>query len=187
MIRSLGWTVAALLVMGGLCAAQAGPDEKRMDRQIRIFEKVLDTVLVDSPNWLVANQEPSYGYYIEERGAVFSFRASLVGREWWRIWDDDDDDDYDRERSKVNRRQGRKYERGKDELIETLLDFSEVLTTLEDNEWVEINVKLRDARYFREQDLRRLKMKARVSDLRAYNDGRLSEDEATDKIVIEED
>jgi hypothetical protein len=195
-IRILGLAVAALLLTGVLATAQAGPED-RMDRQIRVFEKALDTMLVDSPNWLVANSEPSFGYYLDDHGVVFSFRASLVS-DW--DWDEpgrwlglfksrkhrdrDDDDDWDRDREA--KRQERLYERGKEEVLLTLLDFGEILTTIGDNEVIEISVKLRDAYYFRENDLRRLEVRARASDLRSYYDGRIDEKEAMEKIQVEE-
>jgi hypothetical protein len=195
-VKVLGLAVTALLLTGALATAQAGPED-RMDRQIRVFEKALDTMLVDSPNWLVANSEPSFGYYLDDHGVVFSFRASLVSDWGWgeptRLWnilkhrkhrDDDDDDDWESDREA--KRQERLYERGKEELLLTLLDFGEILTTVADDEWVEISVKLRDAYYFRENDLRRLEMRAKASDLRSYYDGRMGEKEAMEKIQIEE-
>lgn len=187
--------VAALLLAGALSTAQASED--RMDRQIRVFEKALDTMLVDSPNWLVANSEPSFGYYLDDHGVVFSFRASLVSDWDWdepgkwlgllksrKHRDHDDDDDWDRDREA--KRQERLYERGKEELVLTILDFGEILTTVKDTEWIEVSVKLRDAYYFRENDIRRLEMRAKASDLRSYYDGRIGEKEAMEKIQIEE-
>jgi hypothetical protein len=178
------------LITGAASTVLAGSDE-RMDRQIRVFEKALDTMLVDSPNWLVRNSEPTHGYYVGDHGAVFSFRASLVSwwdddhGPWWRWWKDRDDDD--RDWDEVVSRQERKYERGKKEIVESLLDFGEVLSSLDDDDWVEISVKLRDAAYFRENDLRRLEMQIKMRDLRAFYEGRTGEKEVIDKIQIKEE
>ncbi|MBU1948581.1 MAG: hypothetical protein KJ927_07720, partial [Candidatus Eisenbacteria bacterium] len=88
--------VIAFLFLGAFSPAMAG--SKKIDRQIRVFEKAMDVMLVDSPNWLVQNSEPTYGNYIENHGVVFSFRASLVSRwygnkSFWRWFGDDEDDD----------------------------------------------------------------------------------------------
>jgi hypothetical protein len=171
----------------------AGPED-RMDRQIRVFEKAIDTMLIDSPNFLVSNSEPTHGYYVDDHGAVFTFRTSLVskygGWDWWdHLWHRDDDDDHKgkKDRKKIAEKQAELYEDGKEELIETLLTFGEVLTTLGDTEWLEVKVRLRDAYYFKEHDLSRLKMKVKMSDLRAYYDGRLQEEQAAGRIEIDED
>ena len=63
----------------GIGSATAGPDpdSRRMDKQIRIFERVMDDMLVESPNWLVRSAESTRGTYIEGHGAVFSFKVDL--------------------------------------------------------------------------------------------------------------
>ena len=187
----LSLCVIALLCLGAFSTAMAS--SKKIDRQVRIFEKSMDIMLVDSPNWLVQNSEPTYGNYIDDYGVVFSFRASLVSRwygkkSFWHWFDGDDDDDEDsRYYGKEMKRQARRYERGKEEIVETMMDLGDIFTTLGDNDILEIKVKLREAEYFDENDMRKLKMTVRMGDLRAYTDDRLSEDQIIDKIEIEED
>jgi len=196
-LRLVRWAACGLLLVAVTAqTAQAGPEDRR-ERQISVFERALDDMLVESPNWLVRNGEPTYGYYVDDHGAVFSFRASLVsrhnnwGESWWKFWgDDDDDEDYDRNSRSYDReveRQARRYESGKEEIIETILDFGEVLGSMSDTDVLEISVKLRSAPYFRENDLRKLEMKVKMSDLRAYYDGRMSEEAITSAVEVTED
>ncbi len=84
------------------------------------------------------------------------------------------------------KKQERLYSRGKAEIVETLLDFGDALTVLKDDEWVTIEVYLDDADYFYEKELRRLTVKAKMADLRAYADESLSEKEAVKRVQVEE-
>jgi hypothetical protein len=191
--------------------AQAGPRNK-MDRQIRLMERILDDMLVESPNWLVRSSHEARGSYDDGEGVLFTFDADLVhsgyGKKFWKWnwWGDDirieiDDDDYDdddrdrrrdrrEERKRMEerslRKQERLYNRGKTEIVETLLDFGDALTVLGDDEWVTVEVYLDDADYFYEKDLRRLTVKAKMADLRAYAEEKLSEEDAVKRIQIEE-
>jgi hypothetical protein len=141
----------------------------------------------------------------------FNFRN---GNWWNRIWHDDDDnvivingdfdeddledledlehlDKEDREaikkwREKTIARQTKKYERGKTELVDVFLDHSELLTSLKDTDWLELQASLKGAEYFRKNDLRRLVLKAKMSDLRSYSDGKISEAEMIKRIQTKE-
>lgn len=186
---------AGLAAASATHEAQAGPKSRKIDRQIYLFERVLDDVLVESPNFLVRSGDPSRGSYIEGRGAVFDFRTSLVGGQsdsgwkmrWvWNHHDDDDRDDRDRYSAREVERQAKRYKRGKQEILEMLADFGDVLTGLGDDEWLEINARLRGAEYFEDEDLGRLKVKARMRDLRAHGEGSLSEEDLFKKIEMEE-
>ncbi len=135
------------------------------------------------------------------------------GNAWWRFWDDDDGDvivinsddwdwedwedldDSDKEeikkaskswKEKELARQERRYQRGKTEIVELLLDYSDLLSSLPDNEWLEVQASLRRAAYFKKHDLRRLVVRAKMSDLRAFADGKISEEVAKQKIEIKE-
>lgn len=197
----------------GVCAtrSQAGepPGGKKLQRQIHVFERVMDEMLIDSPNWLVSGRDDTRGYYIPGFGTLFSFDAALVSHDWarglqglkilprgsWRLWygdeDDDEDDDGDRdsrksERSRLRDRDERRYERGKDEIRDVLLDFGDSLEAMKSGEWVTVVVYLRDDGVFRDKDISNLVMKIRIDDLRAYGDGKLSDERTVAKIVEEE-
>ncbi len=88
-VRSRAGTLAvalglvSLFIGSTVCSAQAS-DSKVTDktkRQIRIMEKIMDEVLRDSPNLLVFSTDPTHGIYLDEFGVVFTFEASLVGKD----------------------------------------------------------------------------------------------------------
>lgn len=113
--------LAALPALALLAAgdAAAAPNERKLDRQIGVFERVLDDALVDSPNWLVQSRSETRGIYVQGHGAVFTFDVSLVDGgwgdwsswgghhgKWWKFWRDGDDrvividrDDWDDEKA----------------------------------------------------------------------------------------
>jgi len=194
-------------------AVPALADDSRQDRQVRLFERATDQMLVDSPNFLVQSSEPTVGYYAEGQGATFTFRTSLVNgnwgnKSWWKVWnhyddgrvviyDDDDDDwddddyeDYRRSRKKRKEKslasQEKKWRRGKQEIAELIADFGEVLTTIPDSEFLTIEARLRKTEFFKDNDLRKLKIKVRMSDVRAYADGTISETELEQRITTTE-
>jgi len=206
---ALSLLALGLVDLGGAPTASAGPDRKS-DRQIDIFETVLDEMLVDSPNWLVRGHRNARGRYRSGEGVSFSFDVSLVGGDWndgkwwsgfsrdrsyWFAFDDDDDYDEDREDRRARRkewreremsRQERMYKRGKTEIIDTLMDFGDVLTTVPDGEWIEINVDLDRAEFFWEKDLRELTMRVKMADVRAYADEKIDEEALVQRIEVTE-
>lgn len=216
--RLVGWTlaVAALLAMAGDAAAD--PTSRKLERQIGLFERVMDDVLVDSPNWLVQSHRETRGVYIDGHGVIFTFDASLVGSgwgfefgrdKWWNWWRDDHDgrrvividDDWDDEdeaeradrRSERSEwyerdmaRQERRYTRGKTEVVEALVDFADLLTELPDAESVEIEAFLEDSPYFYDKDLRRLSIRAKMSDIRAFSAGSIDEKTLVERIQTKE-
>jgi hypothetical protein len=56
--------------------------QSKLERQINVTQRLLDEMLVDSPNFLVSGHEVTEGVEIEEYGAFFTFRASLTGWGW---------------------------------------------------------------------------------------------------------
>jgi hypothetical protein len=73
---------AAVLVAGQVPPAAAGERPTKIERQITVAGKMIDEMLVDSPNFLVSGREPTDGFEIEDMGALFVFEASLTGPEW---------------------------------------------------------------------------------------------------------
>lgn len=176
--------------------ASADPPDAKARREVRIFERDLDDLLIDSPNWLVPGRENARGYYVPGHGLIVSFEASLVSRgnrgdwRWLSRWDDDDwdddDDDDDRDRrsrrGREDEREARRYERGKEELQEFLADYGDELSFLNSGETVELVAYLGDADLFWEKDLTRLVMKVSAADLKSG----LSEEAAKTRISVEE-
>jgi hypothetical protein len=108
----------------------------KFNRQLTVFERVLDDVLVDSENALVTHDRNANGAYLPGHGAVFAFDFSLVGRSWghalalgdgdvrffhslpgdgdvdfFEFEDDDDDDDDDKDRDNDKDREEKERER----------------------------------------------------------------------------
>lgn len=54
----------------------------KFNRQLTVFERVLDDVLVDSEYALVTHDRNAHGAYLPGHGALFAFDFSLVGRSW---------------------------------------------------------------------------------------------------------
>ncbi len=203
---------AAAMVVTSLQVAQADPPTKKLQRELRLFERIMDDMLIDSPYWLVPGRENTRAYHVPGHGVLVTFQASLVSERWngnWsgngfslRFWDRDDDDYYwdddddwddderdkDRRKSRRERRStrvDRLYDRGKEEIADIFLDFPDSFDSVSDNEWVKVVVYL-DSDVFYDQDIRRLEMSARVSDLKAYDADRIDESAFIDKIVVEE-
>lgn len=225
---NVNWTRGALIAaVVGMTLTWAGDaradDDRKLDRQIDLFERVVDDMLVDSPNWLVQSSRETRGRHRNGTGLRFTFDASLVGGKWgwdnhrgnwWSWWDDDDrggviyldEDDLDdldaeeieamvkskkksRERrtERAMKKQERLYERGKAEMIDVMLDFGDVFTRLPGDETIELTAYLEDAEYFYEKDLRTLSISAKVSDLKAFGDGSLSEQDMVNRITVTEE
>jgi hypothetical protein len=201
-----GAGIAGLCLLAGIVlsagfSARAGSSPDRLDKQIGIFERVMDHMLVESPNLLVQSRDSVQGTYIDGYGAMFTFKVSLNSRRWdgrWG-WIGGDDvhviivDDEDHEilsdgelREWELKEQERLYADGKREIVETLRDFGEVLASLDDADRIEIRVRFRGAAYFKENGLRKLTVSVKMSDVRAYAAGDLGADRFADRVRIEE-
>lgn len=104
------------------------------------------------------------------------------GRSWSikKLVGDEDDDDEDVIFDTV-----KLYERGKEELIELLMDEGENLS-VPSGEYVMIAARMNDDDLKHEKKISRLTLKAKIDDLKAYGDDKLSETEMKSRIVIEE-
>src|SRR5262245_25473865 len=113
---------AGCLALAGTASAQTTATmPPKLKKQITVMEKVIDEMLVDSKNLLVASHEPTRGIYLPEFGVLFTLEAQILTPdrgEWWKDmgWDkkfkfetdkhgnyvvhlndnDDDDDDSDK-------------------------------------------------------------------------------------------
>jgi len=223
--RSPRGAVVAALLAAALPAGPAGavdkPDSPKMARQIDVMEQILNQVLVDSPNFLVFGREHTNALYVASFGVIFTFEASLVGKDGDEIdvkkWVDgfkiettedgkrviiigpDDPpeppeppepgEERDQGRTWAERRHSRHerlYSRGKLELVDTLLDYGDTLTTLKSGQRVAIMAKLVDSDYFEDRKISHLVLKAKIDDLRAYTANKISEKEMITRIVEEE-
>jgi len=207
--------LVALIGWVGMLPASAQEPQKKLQREIGMMEEIISDMLIDSPYWLVSSGGPNQGVYLPGYGVIFSWEASLTSGKWsgdsWSLlrglgirkhrdrvildwddedWDDDedkdDDDAYDRWRSNRKKRDDRCYARGKEELREVLTDAGEMLSQLNDNDWVVLAVALDDHRYFRRHKLGQMVMRAKMSDLRAREAGSITAEQLATRIVEEE-
>jgi len=201
--RSVTFAAVLVTALAAGMISQVGaadPLDKNARKQVRIFERDLDDLLIESRDWLVPGRENARAYYIPGTGLLVSFQATLVShdRNWsvrfldhrWRF-DDDDDDDRDRSdrgtrREKVREREERRYERGKEELVDFLLEYGRDLEFLSPNDNIILVAYLGDSDYFWNEDLNHLTLTVKASDLRTHAAGNLSEDETRARITINE-
>jgi len=171
--------MAAGLVLGGPATPADAEDgvSKKLKRQIGVMERVLDEVMLESPNLLVHSREITRGIYLAEFGVLFVLEASLVHEGWEGKWpgdvrierkdgniiiirsdededDEDEDADEDDEKEDMTWEESQKesqqemYAAGKAELIEALVDYGETLTGLDTGQWVGVAAFMRDSSYF---------------------------------------
>jgi hypothetical protein len=89
-------------------------------------------------------------------------------------------------RQEMREAQAKKYERAKQELIDVLLDAGDVLKALPAGQTVKIVADFHDMDVPDEKEVNKLTVTAKVDDLRAYSDGKLSEDQARGRITVKE-
>jgi len=95
-------------------------------------------------------------------------------------------EDYKNWKSKRAERDAKLYKRGKQEILEILVDYGDGMRRLADDQWIMMAAFLRNSDFFEKRDISHLVMKARMSDLRAYGDGTIEEDEMISRVVIQE-
>lgn len=211
--------ILAVLCISALAAGPAQASESRTNervmRQIGVMEKIVDKVLIDSPNFLVHGGDNTRGLYVGEFGVILTFDASLVSG-WFDLkqyfsgiserFEMETNADGDQvivikksKEKKGEKKEGKKeaeekpgkdpgeiYAAGKAELIQLLYDYGETLSALRDDQWVILAAFLKGSDYFKEREISRLIMKVKASDLRACAGGGLSESAFKSRIVIEE-
>ena len=204
----------ALFAAPAPAGADRSTASKRLLREIDIMERTLDDVLVDSPYILVSSSSGvTKGVYVPEYGVIFTFDMNLVASRYdvfgWRGWNgadvvdidedgdkivihrrhgwDDDDDDEDKKAKDTKDTADKKcYERGKIEIIETLVDYGDMLTSLGDDQWILIAADLNGNEYFTDEGLSQYIVKAQMRDIRAYSQGTITRDALLAKVTREE-
>lgn len=249
------------LAIVGSAVAVAGDDapSHKLAKQIRMFEQTANQMLVDSTNFLVANNNASGGLYLPGYGVVFTFNASILDREFnfdWGDWDewmdnikierkdgqvivhlkDIDEDEAEeirqeaeealeeaRERVREAREEAREareearealeeaaeeledlrrrgfprkahvnweekhaelYERGKEEIVDLLVDYGETLGRLADTDRVMIAAFLNKSDFLRDRNITKLVVSAQMSDIRNFAHGNINEADFRNLISI---
>jgi hypothetical protein len=88
-------------------------------------------------------------------------------------------------RKEILKARQERYENGKAELVTALLDYGETLNGLRDDQWVGVAAYFDDD-MFGEPSADTVVLKAKMADLRAHGAGRISDQEAQNRVVIEE-
>lgn len=185
-------------------------------RQVGVMEKILDKVLLDSPNFLVHGGNNAHGLIVEPVGAIFTFDVSLVNQ-WFNlknylsdmqdkfeITENENGDqvivikkspkemDKDKKKDQQDEESAKKpvspealLDRGKEELIQTLLDYGETMTSLKDGQWIIIAAFVETQEFFPNQGNTRLIVKTKIDDLRSYSAGSITENVARSRIHVE--
>lgn len=78
------------------------------------------------------------------------------------------------------------YQKGKVELIQSLLDYGETITQLKSGQWIVLAAFLQNDSYFEKNKLSRLVVKAKIDDLRAFSAGSMDEKTMRSKVLVEE-
>ncbi len=181
----------------------------RLGRKVRVMERVLDEVLVQSPNVYVSAGRTARGLVLDEFGALFTAEGSLGGGFIFSdsgeirhlIRTDDSDQAPDKEDPKPGTRipgikmllqQGderSEEERLKglrEELSDALIDYGITLSELRDNQWLAVAIFLDGRTTFSNNSGQRLILKVKMGDLRRHASGQLSREAAVAAVKIEE-
>lgn len=200
--------VVCLAAWAGPGQAQAGESRKKLHREIRIVEELFNDVLIDSPNWLVSGGGPAHAAYVDGIGLIIGFDASLVGRDTITFGkhrgllrllggtvvirdhgddEDEEDDSGDSEKfwtSRHEKRDERRYTRGKEELREAIFDCADALTQVQDEDWVVVTAYLdEDDDYFDELGVSRYVLKIKARELRAGADADLTPEQMAARLT----
>jgi hypothetical protein len=107
-----------------------------------------------------------------------------------KVKDEDEDEveeiDIEEMKEKAAAKEAEQYAGGKDEIIDTLVDYGDTLTELDDDQHVAIAVSLGKADFFEEADISRLVVKVKVRDLRSASAGRLSREDLRKRVTVTE-
>ncbi|HET9232653.1 MAG TPA: hypothetical protein VFP10_00770 [Candidatus Eisenbacteria bacterium] len=189
------------LALAGTAAAQNGQPTAKLLRQIAVVKGFIDETLIESKALLVPGHDVTRGIYLQEFGVLFTVKASVITPEnerWEKLLEDDDHDDENPEkaRKKYEEREAvrqemlkarqKNYEIGKTEIRGALLDYGGTLAGLRDNQWVGIVAFIDDDFFFEKNNSETVVFRAKVSDLRAHDQGQLNDQQIQDRVSIEE-
>lgn len=202
--------IVAVLGLVAVSATAADDAASRLDRKVRVMERVLDEVLIQSPNVVVSARGVTRGLVLEEYGALFTLEAS-VGTEMFllalpevpdaptvmmgsgdeepvivapRRLDHAGHEDRWLEKSKEKRaEQCRAF---KSEMIDAIVDYGVTLTELRDDQWLAVVAFLDSRPLLGGGEGSRLMLKVKMRDLRQHSAGALSRDAVIKRVIVEE-
>jgi hypothetical protein len=200
-----------VLLLGTVVALAEAADDagERLERKVRVMERVLDEVLLQSPNVLVDPSGAARGLVLEGYGILFTVeikvgtaylmrmpampvspdgeevivvpRAPRPGRDW-----DEESGSWEEWRAESESQRTEHYAAFKIELIDALIDYGGTLSELADDRWVAVAAFLDGRSFLGGGSGGRLMIKLKMRDLRQYNSGALSRAAVIKKVVVEE-
>ena len=191
------------LALAGTAAAQQGaPNSAKLQKQIAVVEEFIDETLIESKALLVPGHDVTRGIYLQEFGVLFTLPASIITPEdeYWKIYfegdDDEDEDDPVKARKRYEEREAalkeimknrqRNYEIGKNEIRTAFMDYGGTLGGLRDEQWVGIVAFIDDDLFGDKRNTKTVFFRAKMSDLRAHDQGQLNEQQILARLSIEE-
>lgn len=203
--------VAALMVavlgLVAVSATAADDTASRLDRKVKVMERVLDEVLIQSPNVVVSARGVTRGLVLEEYGALFTLEAS-VGTDMFvfavpeppaaPIGGGDEDriiiapdrphrvGREDEWLEKSNEKRAEQYAAFKAELVDAIVDYGVTLTELRDDQWLAVFAFLDSRPLLGGDGGGRLALKVKMRDLRQHSAGALSRDAVKGRVIVEE-
>ena len=194
-------------------ADAADSTSDRLQRKVKVMQRVIDEVLVQSEHVMVSPGGVTRGLILEEYGVLFTFDANLGEallfgeaflpdiamvygedldlREEERVPKPDkrpDKNEWKAVQKEAKEKQTQDREALKSELVETLLDYGATLAELDDESWVSIAAFLGSGSwglFDRNDDDSRIVIRVKMRDLRRYMTGALSHEEARAAVVVE--
>jgi hypothetical protein len=203
---------AIVLALGGAVALAEAADDAadRLERKVRVMERVIDEVLVQSPNVVVGPGRVTRGLVLEGYGALFTFDASVGTSYFMEVPavkvprepgepiviqrkprpDRDEDwepaESWDEMKAEAESKRKEQYAAFKIEIIDALIDYGATLSELADDRWVAVAAFLNSRSPFDGGGGGRLVIKLKMRDLRQYNSGSLSREAVSKRVVVEE-
>lgn len=203
--------VAALMVavLGLMAVSATAADDAatRLDRKVKVMERVLDEILIQSPNVVVSARGVTRGLVLDEYGALFTLEASIgtdmfvmampeppavpigEGHEDTVIIAPRHPDRAGREDEwleKSNEKRAEQYKAFKAELIDAIVDYGVTLTELRDDQWLAVVAFLDSRPLLGGSEGGRLMLKIKMRDLRQHSAGALSRDAVEGRVIVEE-
>jgi hypothetical protein len=162
----MGAVFVAVLGLVAVTATAAEDSASRLDRKVRVMERVLDEVLIQSPNVMVSSGGVTRGLVLDGYGALFTLDAR-VGTDYFmalpaaplppkpgegteteiiiapRVRHRGDTgeievESWDEWREESKEKHAEQYKEFKSELIDALIDYGATLTELANDDWVAV-------------------------------------------------
>lgn len=188
------------------------PESDRLQRKVKVMQRVIDEVLVQSEHALVSPSGATRGLVLEGYGVLFTLEASLgeahmFGGEWFSpevamVIGEDLDlrggeripepgkrvnmEEWEAQKKQAQKKKQEDRKALKTELIDAMLDYGMTLSELDDENWVVIAAYLGSSGLFvSKEDEDQFIIRIKMRDLRRFMNGSLSRDEARAVVVVE--